>query len=82
MVQDPGPKLTPVLKDADINFADPDHLIIKVLDKGYVKKKINRPIAMYNNGLLKMMIDNLLKKIPEGCYIVNENIPEKIRKTN
>ena len=40
MVQDPGPKLTPVLKDADINFADPDHLIIKVLDKGYVKPRL------------------------------------------
>ena len=79
-VQNSTLKLNPILKETDINFADPDNLIIKIPNKGFAKKKVNRPISMYNNGLLRMMIDSILKKYPEGSAVVNENIQEKIRK--
>lgn len=62
------------------SLSDPNHLIIKIPTGEYLRKKVNKPIASYNNGLLKMMIDNVLKKFPADSFVVNENIPEKIRK--
>lgn len=65
--------------DVGINLSDPEHLIIFVPNQGFSQKKTNKPIATYNNGLIAMMIERLLKKLPAGSFIANENIPERLK---
>ena len=78
--------LTPSQKEEavkkGINLSDPQKLVIMVPKEGIMLKETNKPLSAYNNGLLKMMIDNILKKLPAGSGVVNENLPEKIKARN
>ncbi len=62
-----------------INLSDPNHLVILIPNQGFSLKQTNKPLSSYNNGLLRMMIEKIIRKQPAGSLVVNDNIPEKIK---
>ena len=74
-----GPTQRGAAEKEGINLSDPNHLIIMIPNKGFSLKQTNKLLSGYNNGLLRMMIENIIKKQPAGSMVVNDNIPEKIK---
>ncbi len=62
-----------------INLADPNHLIIMIPNQGFSLRKTPKPLSEYGNGLIKMHIISVLKKLPAGSQVVNFNLTEKVK---
>jgi len=62
-----------------INLSDPENLVFLIPNQGFSKKQTNKPLSCYNNGLLRMMIEKSIAKLPSGSTVVNDNIPENIK---
>lgn len=62
-----------------INLSDPKNLIFLIPNQGFSKKQTNKPLSSYNNGVLRMMIEKIIAKLPSGSMVVNDNIPERIK---
>lgn len=62
-----------------IDLSDPKNLIFLIPNQGFSKKQTNKPLSSYNNGILRMMIEKIITKLPSGSMVVNDNIPERIK---
>lgn len=63
----------------NINLSDQNKIVFLTPSNEFKIKQTNKPIASYNNGLLRMMLEKLILKFPVGTTVVNDNIPEKIK---